>query len=576
MELNLTWSDFEKFLPICEDVFDKFDWQNCQERSEIQLSLLSQIPIQPFSLKLPLLNFPLLSEALSNPSYEVCQFASDLFSSLWRVKSEESLPSNYRMKKFFPKLELLDDGFSGSAYLAQLFRSNGDPKLVLKTYHPGISRRIFIHEAFVAMYGTNRLRKTIPNFAFTYGAFYAGAVDVPTWCQQSAIDISDSSVEIGTRSPFLLQEAISPSQSFASFLERCSVSQLRRCLLQIFLALNVAHKEISFTHFDLHAENVLVSSLPQSDLKRFLRYPFLDEYLYIPVEEIAVMIDFGRSHIHFGELAFPCAENIPEICTAGEGGSFPLYDVFVLIVNSMERLHSSSPNFQYLASLLGYFTQEDPVALQKFVIEGPYGPIFPYNQKTHISIEPFISFLISGLDFSSLPEGGIVLNSGNQPVLPPDVLERTFFSAKEPDFFLTYDAHLFGGPLPDFPQERVSKVSELLSNLIQQAQSGLAALNKRSLIQTPGPTLLRDLPIFDILEQNREFVRISDLSFRARVLSGILKEKQESVQQIRSTIRELRNRVFWLKQSLDQISQPDEGQEILLSQLSNSLLAVSP
>ncbi len=77
-------------------------------------------------------------------------------------------------------------------------------------------------------------------------------------------------------------------------------------MVQILLALQEAQDHMKFTHYDLHAGNVLIQSMeifnnPDAEEEvnnnKFLKYIIGEEIYYVKANMLAVIIDFGRSHI---------------------------------------------------------------------------------------------------------------------------------------------------------------------------------------------------------------------------------------------------------------------------------------
>ncbi|PWG73572.1 hypothetical protein DF186_22380, partial [Enterococcus hirae] len=68
-----------------------------------------------------------------------------------------------------------------------------------------------------------------------------------------------------------------------------------RVYFQIVMALAVEYHEFDFTHYDLHAGNVLIQATPGN---RFylIPYTFEGRTVYIKTNVIVKIIDYGLSH----------------------------------------------------------------------------------------------------------------------------------------------------------------------------------------------------------------------------------------------------------------------------------------
>ena len=151
------------------------------------------------------------------------------------------------------------------------------------------------HELIVGLYGTNRLRQYIPNFAYIYGGFKCSRPilndnnKVVDWCVNNNYSVN-----------YILYENINPSISLSTYLETCTSKEYLNIFLQIIYSLRMANKMIDFTHYDLHTENILLRDI---NLEKFqIQYDTENGVEYITTNLIATFIDFGLSHIYNEDL----------------------------------------------------------------------------------------------------------------------------------------------------------------------------------------------------------------------------------------------------------------------------------
>lgn len=149
-----------------------------------------------------------------------------------------------------------------------------------------------IHEAFVSLYGTNRLRRTIPNFVYCYGTFscaspiLASDDHVASWC------IGNSQVT------YMITENVYPSVSYCDYIKTASREEFLCSYLQVLYALNEAYKMIDFTHYDLHSENILMREYTEEE---YFQIPYNTERgkEYLVTNRVATIIDYGFTHIKY-------------------------------------------------------------------------------------------------------------------------------------------------------------------------------------------------------------------------------------------------------------------------------------
>ena len=173
---------------------------------------------------------------------------------------------------------------------------------VVKTTNIKSENENLIHEYFVGAFGTNMLRSQIPNFAFIMGYFQCSppfidkqTQEVLTYCQ------NDKSVN-----PYIIYENVQNSVPFSDFIQTCSFDILLNILCQVLLSITIANKEIDFTHYDLHCNNVLIKTLPTQII---IPYLINNKTYYVQTQNVATIIDYGQSHIKFGgkDFGYDCS-----------------------------------------------------------------------------------------------------------------------------------------------------------------------------------------------------------------------------------------------------------------------------
>jgi len=148
-------------------------------------------------------------------------------------------------------------------------------------------REMVIREYYIGIKAINKLRYIVPNFVYTLGSFMS------TKLLDSSLDNS---------MPFIVYEKILGKTVHDLITEVKEYEEdekvqftFDKCLViffQLLLALEVAQREVGFTHFDLHDKNVIIREQKDFNYSVLLD---MSTYTINNPELIPVIIDFGRS-----------------------------------------------------------------------------------------------------------------------------------------------------------------------------------------------------------------------------------------------------------------------------------------
>lgn len=171
----------------------------------------------------------------------------------------------------------------GFIYITHFFASNVQVIIKVPQTSKGIESKV--REYFIGIKAINNLRYITPSFVYTLGAFLCpkpsktGAITCDESCKNTAFVFYEKI--IGESVQTLLKN------------DRLNFNQFLVLFVQLLLALEVAQREVRFTHFDLHADNVMVrvgtgdsTSTTQLDMSTYI----INQPEFIPV-----VIDFGAS-----------------------------------------------------------------------------------------------------------------------------------------------------------------------------------------------------------------------------------------------------------------------------------------
>jgi serine/threonine protein kinase len=237
----------------------------------------------------------------------------------------------------------------------------------------------------VGLYGTNRLRPFIPNFAYIYGGvkcsppIFGENDEVVDWCNNNKNSVN-----------YILYENVNPSISIKKFISKCSVDEFLNIFLQILYALDFAHKKIDFTHYDLHGSNILLRIPNANEPDKLYQIPYKTEngWEYITTRYIPTFIDYGMSH--FRNESLKREENIDNFgifnflyLSINPNRSWIMYDVYkILMWVFIYADNTNKPVADVIRYIYKFFNYKDDL---KTLIEEQYECYYsiPYTENTY-------------------------------------------------------------------------------------------------------------------------------------------------------------------------------------------------
>lgn len=173
---------------------------------------------------------------------------------------------------------------NGAVYISHI--GDTDAQVIIKTIGGETSEKLLKREYFVGRYAINKLRYKIPTFMYTLGMFNcSGSVE------QNSEQLCES--KNGHSNPYLVLEKI-PGKTLRDLLvnRELTFEQWLVIFFQILLSLEIAQREIKFTHFDLHTSNVMIRNTESYNIS-------LDNVTYTINNPIhtPVIIDYGMSAV---------------------------------------------------------------------------------------------------------------------------------------------------------------------------------------------------------------------------------------------------------------------------------------
>ena len=292
-----------------------------------------------------------------------------------------------RARRWLDKMTAIGVGAGGSALESDFNKT--DDVFIVKVANKGHEEDL-LHEFFVGL-TLNNLRRYVPNFAYIMGGFK---------CQSPVIDKNDEVVSWCTLSEkstidYVLYENIAPGITLSKYSNNCSFEDWLDKYLQILYALNVAHKKHDFTHYDLHASNVVIRQLDSETTSsesqngvlktnKKVSIPYKTErggIEYLNTSGIATIIDYGYSHIrkdgrnhgiygleHYG---------------ISSEHSHVMHDAYKLLLSSMNDMYNSGNTecFEKASNILKFFNQNE-TAEDILIKQSEFYYFVPYNQNS--------------------------------------------------------------------------------------------------------------------------------------------------------------------------------------------------
>lgn len=245
-----------------------------------------------------------------------------------------------------------------------------------------------IHEIVVGLYGTNKLRKYIPNFSYVYGGMKCS----PPLIDPETKKIVYSCLDNNNLVNYVLYENVAPAISMREYVRKCSVNDFLNAFVQTLYSLRLANKMIDYTHYDLHSENLLIRDPKLTTGGNFqIKYETENGEEYLESSFIATFIDYGYSHIKTEDIIDEKKGIIYKGQDFGVHGrihasifpnrSWIIYDAYRLLMDCMSEayLNYNGKLVAETKKIFKFFNKtEDPINFIDKKVPG----ILPMNYKT--------------------------------------------------------------------------------------------------------------------------------------------------------------------------------------------------
>jgi len=288
-----------------------------------------------------------------------------LFDTLFlRSKKNGLYRLSVHVSKWVKQFERIDiESSSGYVYFSDIL--NG-VKVIIKTPKHPDDYDDLIREYFIGVTEINKLRYTVPNFVYTFGAF----LSPPDRKSPSIREIKREKDFI----PFIIFEKI-PGKNIQELLEsdKLTFPQYLGMFVQILIAMEVAQRSILFCHYDFHTSNLMCRTINTN-----CKYTVpLDDNIYeiTASEYLPVIIDFGLSTVCHknnivGSYTFPEHGMMPYMLQGVDMYKFLFYSCYFSRGNLQRQI----------MNLLTFYGKDDPY---KLLIHGDNG--FDSAQKEYVA-----------------------------------------------------------------------------------------------------------------------------------------------------------------------------------------------
>lgn len=257
-----------------------------------------------------------------------------------------SLYLNGRIRSYIHNLELLSQ--TGDELVFRVDFDDASRIFVVKTSELDERAEQLLHEMIVGLYGTNRLRAFVPNFAYVFGGFKCSppivGLDkkVKTWCLNNENPVN-----------YVLYENIAPGKSLTAHIrDGCTSKEFANYFLQILYSENLAHEMIDFTHYNLTCDNVFLRQLNNKSYIPYISEERVTEYIL--TDKIATIINYDYAHFKTADLVDSMGHTTRVGLDFGAYGfveysifptkSFPISDMYKLLMTSYVKARKYENN----------------------------------------------------------------------------------------------------------------------------------------------------------------------------------------------------------------------------------------
>lgn len=281
-----------------------------------------------------------------------------------------------------------------------------------------------VHELVVGLYGTNKMRDlNNPNFSY----IYAGLKCSPPLIDPNTKKVVYSCLDNFNLVNYVLYENVAPAKSIRDYVKTCTSKQFLNVFMQALYALRLANIIVDYTHYDLHAENLLIRD-PKLFGGKMFQIPYETENgnEYLTTDVISTFIDYGYSHIKTEDIVDEKNGVIFKGQDFGVHGrihlsifpnrSWIIYDAYRLLMNCMGYAYDNN-NISVLKDMKNIFKFFNNINDPIIFMENRVPDILPLIEKTeNLQLDDLTRHIRSVCDCSfitSSPSSDPILDCGD-------------------------------------------------------------------------------------------------------------------------------------------------------------------
>jgi hypothetical protein len=193
-----------------------------------------------------------------------------------------------------------------------------------------------IHEGFIGLMVCNKIREVLPTFTWTYGFT---SCNLPIFTNEGGKDIILTACQkpvkqmnkdyIGLISEYIKGVTLGKYIKSPQINEKSLVSTL----LTVLYSLKYANQMFSYTHWDLHTDNIMMRELDTND--NYIYLPNENKYLWVG-NKLATIIDYGFNAARYENTIYGTLR--PDLGINPYITKSPLNDVFKLFIHIYKNL----------------------------------------------------------------------------------------------------------------------------------------------------------------------------------------------------------------------------------------------
>jgi hypothetical protein len=261
------------------------------------------------------------------------------------LKSDDLKETSIKIHNWFSQPKLLAVG--GNGYVFDTVISKKESLFAIKVNIDPNENFKLVHELFVGLYGTNKLRKLVPNFVYVFGGFQCGGLEMKNEKIKSYCG-PDKNLQ------YILYEFVK-GYDYRYLLETGTRFDFLSSFIQILFSLQIGSDNIDFTHFDLKPDNI-VNRIP-FDFIIYIPYKIGNNTLYVKSKSIPTILDYGYSHIKYENKDYGL-NDLYEFGITGNK-SFIISDIYKLLMDSLNTSKKNKQIFNTCIEIYRYFSDED-------------------------------------------------------------------------------------------------------------------------------------------------------------------------------------------------------------------------